>query len=126
MKKLIKVAKTTDAVEASVDSRERGDGKFWCRRFKDYGSNYEHYYFAEFLRGEWTKYKLTAGVYELCRTIEKNGEVVEADRFFLFVDRDLQYRFFHKKSELRSYIDKIKATECTAASDGDEEAVVPF
>jgi len=123
MKGLIKVTKTDSAVVASIESRQKGDGKFWCRKFKDYGSEYAYNYDTEFLKGEWTKYTLSTGVYELCRTIEKAGKVEQQDRFYLFVDKDLKYRFFHKREELKGYIDKIKENAKQESSDEEE---IPF
>jgi hypothetical protein len=105
MEKLLKAKATKDGVLIYTPEREKGDGKFWCRRFKDFGSEYEYFYDTEFIRGDWTSFLLDdAGVYEVCRTLNATGDEM---RFFVLIDESFDVKYTKDKKEMLKFLSEL-------------------
>lgn len=118
MEKLLKAKATKDGVLIYTPEREKGDGKFWCRRFKDFGSEYEYFYDTEFIRGDWTSFLLDdAGVYEVCRTLNATGDEV---RFFVLIDESFDVKYTKDKKEMLKFLSKLIGKPLKKASTASE------
>lgn len=128
MEKPLKAKKTENGVVIYTPERERGDGKFWCRKYKDFGSNYDWFYDTEFLRGDWTSFELTdAGVYEVCRFLKATNEEF---RFFVLIGKDGNIKYTKDKKEMLRFLSGFlnkpltKNLETPVKKEDDDE--IPF
>ncbi|GIW60837.1 MAG: hypothetical protein KatS3mg087_1903 [Patescibacteria group bacterium] len=120
MEKLLGIKRKDGVIIVYTPQREKGDGKFWCRKLKDFGSEYEYFYDSEFIRGEWQYFEITEkGVYEVCRTYEPTGE---SQRFFILVSGPAEYKATKDKKEMLRFLSELIGKPLKKANSGSQKS----